>query len=166
MNEVTFLGKDLVRITTNEQLVPKKRQRICAEPILNNFRQLMEKVAIANHLRTDISYDLQRRIRIQSEVIETVVALTQDINFCIEVCQQSQNAFQQPLLKMKLIQNLAKKWQEHSVKCLLAIKKDPMVSTEFDTSSLAKKQNGTIYKYASSVRSKDIPLLTQSSIGE
>ena len=113
--EVFNLTLSLVK---NEQVIPKKNFKFIAEPMLNNIRNIMYKLSIANNVYVKTEEQINYRKQLQNEIKELVIMFMVDIQIAISLTQNTDNLlkFEKLLSKTEELKIKLKSWSNYTNK--------------------------------------------------
>ena len=113
--EVFNLTLSLVK---NEQVIPKKNFKFIAEPMLNNIRNIMYKLSIANNVYVRSEEQINYRKRLQNEIKELIIMFMVDIQIAISLTQNTDNLlkFEKLLSKTEDLKIKLKSWSNYTKK--------------------------------------------------
>ena len=115
--EVFNLTLSLVK---NEQVIPKKNFKFVAEPMLNNIRNIMYKLSIANNVYVKSEEQINYRKQLQNEIKELIIMFMVDIQIAISLTQHTDNLlkFEKLLLKTEELKTKLKSWSNYTNKLM------------------------------------------------
>ena len=115
--EVFNLTLSLIK---NEHVIPKKNFKFIAEPMLNNIRNIMYKLSIANNVYVKSEEQINYRKRLQNEIKELIIMFMVDIQIAISLTQHTDNLlkFEKLLLKTEELKTKLKNWSNYTNKLI------------------------------------------------
>lgn len=163
LNKADLLVLETFRLTRSEDIFPKKCQRIMAEPLINNCRQLSYEITIANELDADQLYELQMRLEHQYKAKELISMIACDFKMATDYLKVDPAKFNQSFELIGQLRYLIKGWIMHSKDKLKGLQTKEENEKMFRQTEHRHKSPPNALMASGSLR---IPELVQSSLGK
>ena len=104
------LYKEIIRISKTEKLIPKRYMKLLGFKIVEDARDVLESIAIANEMDLTDEYEKVQRREYQKKTKIALIKMEQDIKINMEFVGSSIEKYETSLSLMSDIKKLLSNW--------------------------------------------------------